>query len=128
MNYFLIDFENVRSDGIKTIAQIKAEDTVIIFYSEQCKSIALDVIEEITKNNVKLKCFKVTIGAKNALDFQLSSYLVYLIGNESGEAKYYIVSNDKGYDCLCDYWKNAEKNVERISIPETIKERVDVQS
>lgn len=57
--------------------------------------------------------FKVKTGTKNALDFQLSSYLGMLIGQEQGNANYYIVSNDKGYDCICEFWKEQDKAVER---------------
>lgn len=38
------------------------------------------------------------------MDFQLSSYLGYLIA-KNPEDKYYIVSKDKGYDVLCLFWQ-----------------------
>ena len=45
---YLIDFENVHSDGLKGIEQLGKKDKCYIFYSEQ-------------------------VGMKNALDFQLVS-------------------------------------------------------
>lgn len=116
MNYFLIDYENTHSDGLKNINGISDSDTFIIFYSDTCKNITLDVISDILSHNISYKSFKVSTGSKNALDFQLSSYLGYLIGKETNEkAEYYIVSNDKGFDYICDFWRNNAKNVTRLS-------------
>ncbi len=103
MSCYLVDFENVRTDGIKNMTGLKAADEVLIFYSEQCKNISLDIFSNLTKLNVSTSCFKVNVGTKNALDFQLSSYLGYRIGNGSDNISYYIVSNDKGFDCICDF-------------------------
>ena len=113
MDYYLVDFENVKTDGLKDISKVKDGDAVIIFYSEQCRNITLDVIANMIRKKINLTCFKVKIGTKDALDFQLSSYLGLLIGQEQGDANYYIVSNDKGYDCICEFWKEQGKTVER---------------
>ena len=126
MSYYLIDFENVRTDGVRNLGDLKSGDVVTIFYSEQCKNITLDVIEGLTKLGVQINCYKVKIGIKNALDFQLSSYLGYLIGKGNVNEDYYIVSNDKGYDCLCDFWEEQGKTVIRISLVESNKEATNV--
>lgn len=127
MNYYLIDFENIKTAGVKELVKANEGDAIIIFYSEQCKGITLDVIENITNNNVKLNCYKVKTGKKNALDFQLSSHLGYMIGKSAVDTKYHIVSNDKGYDCLCDYWKEQGVVVDRIGATEPVKELVEIK-
>ncbi len=120
MNYFLIDYENIRCDGIKELKDIKDGDALIMFYSDQCKNISLDVLNDVFSRKITYQSFKASVGTKNALDFQLSSYLGYLIGKSSAPAtNYYIVSNDKGYDCLCDYWKSLSVNVRRITTAQT---------
>lgn len=119
MNYYLIDFENIKNEDIAKITETNVGDKIIIFYSEKRKNITLDIIENITRKNLQFSCYKATTGTKNALDFQLSSYLGYLIGKSENNEKYYIVSNDKGYDCLCDYWKSYGKDVTRISLSDT---------
>lgn len=120
MNYYFVDFENVRTDGIKNMTGLQAADEVLIFYSEQCKNISLDVFSNLTKMDVATSCFKVNVGTKNALDFQLASYLGYRICNGNDNSSYYIVSNDKGFDCICDFWKEQNKNVNRISFSESV--------
>ena len=123
LNYYLIDCENVRTDGIRDLNGVSEGDAIILFYSEQCKNISLDVIDSIMKLKVQYSSFKAKVGTKNALDFQLAAHLGYLIGQGNNqESKYYIVSNDKGYDCLCDYWKELDAVVERISLSEDVPE------
>jgi hypothetical protein len=117
MNYYLVDFENVGTDGIKDFRGVESGDNFIIFYSENRKSVTIDIMERIASLNLKFKSFKVETGTKNALDFQLASYLGYLINSDKG-ANFYIVSNDKGFDCLCNYWSNAGTAVKRISLHE----------
>lgn len=114
MNYYLIDYENIGNDGLKNLSKLKTDDVIIIFYSENCKNINLDIINEMTKIKLQFSVSKVNVGTKNALDFQLSSYLGYLIGKNSPSSTYYIVSADKGFDCLCDYWKDSHISVKRI--------------
>lgn len=118
MDYFLIDFENVRTDGIKDLKGVKEGDAMIIFYSENCKSITLDVLDSIVALNLKYSSFKVKIGTKNALDFQLTSYLGYLIGQSGMDTNYYIVSDDKGFEVVADFWKEQNVSVNCISLKE----------
>lgn len=115
MDYYLIDFENVGTSGLKKVVDLaKKEDIISIFYSENCKYIALDTIESIIEKGIKFCCYQVTTGTSNALDFQLSSFLGYLLRKESTNAKFYIVSNDTGFDCLCSFWGKYNKQVKRI--------------
>ena len=39
MATYLIDYENVKSEGIKGIAQLSEEDRVVIFYSHNADTI-----------------------------------------------------------------------------------------
>lgn len=114
MKHFLIDYENIKADGIKNISDANKDDAFYIFYSEQCKNISLEVVESLTARGIGLHCYKVKTGTKNALDFQLASFLGYLIGKGNQTDQYHIVSNDKGFDCLCDYWQEQKQLVDRL--------------
>ena len=51
---------------------------------------------------------KVAVGTKNALDFQLATYLGYLICEQQREGihpDYFIVTKDNGFTSLMVYWK-----------------------
>lgn len=114
MNYYLVDYENIHNDLDNLINNTSNGDSIVLFYSETCKNISLDIISNFTSRNLKIDCFKVITGTKNALDFQLASYLGYLVGENKKAANYYIVSNDKGFDCLCEYWDSIGVSVVRI--------------
>ena len=114
MNYYLVDYENIHNDLDNLINNTSNGDSIVLFYSETCKNISLDVISNFTSRNLKIDCFKVITGTKNALDFQFASYLGYLVGENKKAANYYIVSNDKGFDCLCEYWESIGVSVVRI--------------
>lgn len=116
MNYFLVDFENVRTDGIKDLKGVQEGDVMVVFYSENCKSITLDVLDSIIALKLKYSSFKVKVGTKNALDFQLTSYLGYLIGQGGMDTNYYIVSDDKGFEVVADFWKEQGIDVSCISL------------
>lgn len=116
MNYYLIDFENVHADGFKVLKGLTEGDTVIIFYSDNSKNITFDTLEPLMSLNIKLKCFKANVGTKNALDFQLTSYLGYLLGQEGVNGNYYIVSDDNGFDVALEFWKRFNYSVNRITV------------
>ena len=54
---------------------------------------------------------KVNVGKTNALDFQLDTYLGYLIcKHENTDTDFYIVAKDKGYPFVSAFWEN-EKSI-----------------
>lgn len=111
---YLVDYENIKkSDFI--IPNLCEKDSICIFYSDSCKNISLPLVQELLDLRIHLECCYVAVGTKNALDFQLASYLGYLIGTKNNDNnKYYIVSNDKGFDCICDFWRMKGITVERL--------------
>ena len=126
MDYCLIDLENIGSDGINHLKDLKKDDVMYIFYTEQHKNISVEVMELLIQMKLEIVYQKVKTGTKNALDFQLSSHLGYMLGKEENNSNYHIVSNDKGYDCICDYWRAEGKNVDRIAPAEIVLEKLSL--
>ena len=114
MNHFFIDFENVHSEELKHVSGAKEGDEITLFHSNSCKSVTLEALDVITKLGCRFKCQKVSSGTKNALDFQLTSQLGYTIATSAANDEYFIVSKDKGYDCLASYWKQKNRKVQRL--------------
>jgi hypothetical protein len=125
VNYYLIDFENVKTDGIKDLHGVHKGDVMTFFYSENCKNISLEVLDSISKLKVKYKGFNVKVGTKNALDFQLTSYLGYLIGKGNTDENYYIVSEDKGFEVVADFWKEQGIAVSCITFKDATTQAVN---
>lgn len=114
MSYYLVDFENVKKDGLDGIHKLGKEDKVCIFYSKNADSITFDQHRRITESQASIEFCKVDVGSKNALDFQLATQLGYLIANQAANM-YYIVSKDKGFEILSGYWKSRGVSVTLIA-------------
>lgn len=96
---FLVDTENVNIDAIKGCTFLDPEDEVILFLSTTTDNNTFNS-KNLSALGYKSEFKKIHIisGSKNSLDFQLVSYLGYLIGLNNKEcSKYYIVSRDIGY-------------------------------
>ena len=111
INHYLVDYENVKNHGFKGIENIKGRNFVYIFYSKNAMgNFSLDFMKTLTEANAKFFFRKVEVGSKNALDFQLSSFLGEIIAeNEGKSCNYFIISYDKGFNTLISFW--AERNV-----------------
>lgn len=102
---YLIDYENVRN--LRGVGGLKENDKVIVFYTKNANMIAVDDHVEIQNSKASVD-FKQVHTGKNALDFQLSSYLGFLVGqNIEGIC---VISKDTGFDCVIDFWAR-EKNI-----------------
>ena len=108
MAYYLIDFENVKSRGMEGVELLTEEDTVCIFYSDNADSMTFDLHRKLNETKANIIYHKVAVGTKNALDFQLATYLGYLICGQQSEGihpNYFIVTKDNGFTSLMVYWK-----------------------
>lgn len=116
MNYFLIDYENVNISGLEGVSNLTADDVVIVFYSNNANTLTFELHRKINESKAEFQFQKVDCTEKNALDFQLCSYLGFLIRDKLNEAGniYYIVSNDKGYKVLIDYWKKKSIEIKMV--------------
>lgn len=117
MNYYFVDYENVQKDGLKGIEKLTRQDIVYIFYSEKAENITFELHEKLNESQGRIEFQKVNVGTRDALDFQLASWMGYLIGVHSQHeetAGYFLVTRDGGYRCLCDYWKKHRVEVNII--------------
>lgn len=108
MAYYLIDFENVKNRGMEGVELLTEEDTVCIFYSDNADSMTFDLHRKLNETKANIIYHKVAVGTKNALDFQLATYLGYLICEQQREGihpNYFIVTKDNGFTSLMVYWK-----------------------
>ncbi len=106
MATYLIDYENVKSEGIKGVAQLGEDDRVVIFYSHNADTITFEAMDMIFNSKAQITKYKILCGGKNALDFQLSTYLGYLI-HEAKDSYFYIISKDNGFKHVVDFWKRT---------------------
>lgn len=104
MNYYLIDYENTGETGLNGIDKLDENSLVVIFYSVNNGRISFEMHQKLMEAKARIKYVKVALGAKNALDFQLSSYLGYLISQNQGDT-FCIISRDNGYNAVIRFWE-----------------------
>ena len=96
MRLFLIDYENVNSAGLHGIGQIDKQDRVILFYSHEADTLSFEIMDEMLAANVLPERVCLEHSGKNALDFQLVTFLGYLVAKDKAD-EYFIISRDAGY-------------------------------
>lgn len=107
---YLVDSENV---GESWIDLLKEDGKFLIFYTGH--SPRIDYEHAISLMNAENKpefihCFE----GNNALDFQLVSYLGYLLRSEEvGEM--IIVSNNTGFDAVVNFWNERGLDIKRLA-------------
>lgn len=103
MTVYLVDFENVRSEGLRGVEKLSENDKVVIFYSVNADAITFDVHMLLSRSRAEIETFRILRGGRNSLDFQLSTYLGYLV-MENKYRHIVIVSQDKGFLCATSFW------------------------
>ncbi|HPE95323.1 MAG TPA: PIN domain-containing protein [Bacillota bacterium] len=104
MATYLIDFENVHSDGLKGIDTLSESDSVYLFYSQNADTITFDTHFKLIKSKANFEMFEAKRLGKNAIDFHLATFLGYLIAKNTDEA-YFVISKDNGFQFSFDFWR-----------------------
>lgn len=104
MAVYLVDFENVTSAGISGVQKLTKDDKVYIFYTANAANMSFAAHLNLLSSSAEIIYYNVSSGGKNALDFQLSSFLGYLI-SQGEEKQFYIISNDRGYEHVKTFWE-----------------------
>lgn len=112
MNLIFIDFENVHNTGLKDLENLTKNETVFLFYSKNTPHLPMEIVAKISKSLASIELMESGVG-KNAMDFVIASYLGNMINKHGKKADYFILSKDKGYKPLVDFW--ADYDVELIS-------------
>ena len=114
MPTILVDYEIVNgSNGLKGTDVLCRDDTLIIFYSKNCGKIRYDYMQEIKESGCEFRVIKLKGTGKNALDFYIAAECGII--SERGENEIAIISNDKGFQAVIDFF-GADQNANQIQI------------
>ena len=106
---YMVDSENVGTKWIPYLKEnIKKTDRVFLFYTDKSPTIPCGKLNDLTLFIHQIQSIHCYNKTANALDFQLCSYLGYLIRGGS-KSSYCILTNDKGFDAAVSFW--AEKGI-----------------
>lgn len=120
--YFLVDYENVKCDGMIGAEHLTRDDSILIFYSDNTPNITLDRISDILRSGCLFETCKLQTPGKNALDFYIATKTGEIFGSGS-DSVVAVVSGDKGFRFIADFWNTgsqSKKVVFRPSIEECI--------
>lgn len=96
MRLFLIDYENVNAAGLHGIGRLEHDDRIILFYSHAANTLSFEIMDEMMGAGIMPERICLEHTGKNALDFQLVTFLGYLIAQNKADS-YYIISRDSGF-------------------------------
>lgn len=109
MATILIDYENVwNAGGLKGVEYLRPDDTLVIFYSQACRKIRAEYMEMIEKSGCELRSCKLVKVGKNGLDFYIASECGIL--SQNGEKQIAIISRDKGFGAIPDFFSVSPGN------------------
>jgi len=116
MATIFVDYENVgNANGLHGTDVLKSTDTLIIFFSGCCGKIRRDYLQEIQKSGCRFRVVKLKGTGKNALDFYIAAECGII--SERGETQLAIISNDKGFQAVIDYFDMNRENVQVVRAP-----------
>ena len=130
IRHFLVDSENVNDNWLMLFDMADEDDEIIVFYTKKSPHMSyMSVIRLMENNKINIR-FEESYEGTNALDFQLVSYMGYLMGcagsfsenkcdaasAESCADEYIIMSNDTGYDPAVRFWKDKGYAVRRFNV------------
>ena len=116
--HYLIDYENVHSDGLAGCGDLGKTDHIVIFFTKNAKSI--DMSEIADHGNAELKMIEVSAGKQSA-DMHIGSYLGYLAGKKGKNCNVVIISKDTDFDNVIKFSK--EKTGIKVSRSQQIKKK-----
>lgn len=111
MRVYLIDSDNVSIKQLVSEAHLlRNEDKIIIFYDDtRSENLKLKDYSILTNGGSRsIKFIEAYGGTDNALDFQLSSYMGFMIHesliNKSKDTEFIIITKDNGFKNLIRFW------------------------
>ncbi len=116
IKHYLVDSENVNDNWLMLLDMADENDEIIIFYTKNSPHMAYASVIKLLQEKRTIQ-FEECFEGQNALDFQLISYLGYLIGTDNQKTSEFIVmSNDTGFDPAVRFWKKKGFLVNRINV------------
>ena len=115
MRLFFIDTENVGWQGLKGSESLSSSDEVYLFTTDvfnASKSFSLEIMKMLISSRAKFSFINIgkTNALKNCRDFQLCTFLGSLMERYQ-DAQAIIISKDKGYQSVVDYWHHNNREV-----------------
>lgn len=118
--YFLIDFENVKSSGLRGADFLEENDRVTLFFSSASHNCENRYLEEIEQSGCTFDTCKLIKTGKNGLDFYIATRVGEFYGSGHND-RVAIISKDQGFQAVCDYWGRRLPSNKKIILSPSIE-------
>ena len=118
--YFLVDFENVHSEGLRGVEFLQKGDYLTLFYSKAANVCEQRYLKQILNSGCTFDTCKLARTGKNGLDFYIATRVGEFYGNGKTD-RVAIISKDQGYKAVRDYWDARLAANNRIIIGSSIE-------
>ena len=119
--HLLVDWENVQPDP-ESLKQLLPEGTDVWLFHSPAQCIDSETHKKAYGSN-SVTLVERSGAGKNALDFQLSYYAGYLMAKQP-DARFVVVSNDKGYEPMLEHARKLEFQAQRQEYQKPAKKQV----
>lgn len=110
----LIDTENIGKEWPAFMMRNTGISSFVLFYTPSSAGISVPDFMKLLHSNLNIEAISCYTG-KNALDFQLVTYLGSLIATHP-DWSFCILSNDTGYDSAVKFWRDRGVNIARCKV------------
>ena len=118
--WYMIDYENVHEEGLYGIEMLKKDDRIFVFYNMGDKeNVENGKLREAAEKGISIQSVVLYKRGKNALDFYIASKIGELCGRGMHQ-DIAVISGDKGFQALCEYWMYVADIRKRIILRNTI--------
>ena len=119
----LVDFENVDERGLSGVETLRETDRIIIFHNGTNK-MTFGMHKKLASARCASEYIELKRNGRNALDFQLTTYLGYLIAQNPNE-RFQIISGDIGFDAVIDFWLERGVKIEKKN--KTLRDEMELK-
>jgi len=120
-----VDTENVGTHWKELLEKSTKYDRILLFYTDNSPYVSYPDLEYICRHTGSFEMIACHTG-RNALDFQLVSYLGFLL-KSAPKTRYVIFSNDNGYDAVIRFWSAREIHVSRVSVDQLLSQKTKAE-
>lgn len=103
MTYWYVDTENALTSCEILVENVKRYDRVVFAYSTKMSRLPIQLLDQLSKKQVKVEFLKCIVGSPNAMDFQIMMQISYNIALGVGNA-HKILTEDKGFIAPAKAW------------------------
>lgn len=123
--YFLIDFENVKSTGMRGTEYLLPTDFVLVFYSENTPLMEQRHLQNIQNSGCGFETYKLLVKRKNGLDFYIATKVGELFGANCCN-RAVLISNDNGFKSIREFWQECSGTKNQVYIGNCIEHGIIV--